>query len=171
MTVELDRERILQLHNDWWKANDTLDIPSMLPILTAEAAFLMFNLNGHPYVGREGHQRIWEFLTGKYVYPEPLTVKVMQMEIRGDMAWIACEAQGRIQFLSEDANFETVVTPESESRASRTTEIFVRDDGEGNPDWRLWHFHCSPLPDLDNVRMGYDDSRRDRGLGELPHGR
>lgn len=171
MSVEEDRQEVIRIHEAWWKANDTLDIPAMKPLIPEGDNFLMFNLNGQPYIGVDGHVRIWEFLTGKYEYPEPLKVEIMDMDVQGDLAWIACEAQGRIRFLSEEANFETVEDSASESRASRTTEIFKRDDGQGNPEWRLWHFHCSALPAPDEVRMGYDDTRADRKLGQKPDGR
>jgi hypothetical protein len=53
----------------------------------------------------------------------------------------------------------------------RSTEIYKRDDGEGRPIWKMWHFHCSPLPPADALRPGFKDTAQSRGgLGSNPWG-
>jgi hypothetical protein len=40
--------------------------------------------------------------------------------------------------------------------------IFRRDDGRGNPVWKIWHFHCSPLAPEDEPRPGFGDRAHER---------
>jgi hypothetical protein len=53
----------------------------------------------------------------------------------------------------------------------RSTEVYKRDDGEGNWAWRMWHFLCSPLAPADEPRPGFGDTFADRGRGLMFCGR
>jgi hypothetical protein len=37
----------------------------------------------------------------------------------------------------------------------RMTEVFVREDHQGKPEWKMWHFHCSPKAPPSERRMGF----------------
>jgi hypothetical protein len=40
----------------------------------------------------------------------------------------------------------------------RETEVLIRDDGAGNPVWKIWHHHCSVHAPDDQIRTGFQDS-------------
>lgn len=40
----------------------------------------------------------------------------------------------------------------------RKTEGLIRDDGAGNPVWKIWHHHCSVHAPDDQIRTGFQDS-------------
>jgi hypothetical protein len=53
----------------------------------------------------------------------------------------------------------------------RYTEIYKRDDGAGNPEWKMWHFHCSPAPEGNEAPVGKSEaySADNRGMGNTPY--
>ena len=53
--------------------------------------------------------------------------------------------------------------PPRDEDPARSTEAYQRDDGPGNPECRMWHFHCSPPPDADEPRPPFGETARSRG--------
>lgn len=166
MTVDADREAILALHKDWWEANHRLVIPQMRSVYPSGDSYLMFNANGHPYFGIEEKTKLWEWYAGQIdiaAYPE---AQIMRLSISGDMAWLACEVAVALRAVGEQgtgsATWEIKDLPRNHVRA---TEIYQRDDGDGNPVWKMWHFHASPLPDPDEQRPALGGTLTSRGLG------
>jgi hypothetical protein len=160
-TLEYDRAQILNLHKEWWEANTGMEIPRMRPCFPEGMNYLMFNLNGCPYFGIEEKVELWEYLGARGVDFQALDVRVMRLEVRADMAWLACEAQSDRRSMDDD-DYKPI--------RIRATEVYQRDDGAGEPQWRMWHFHCSFLPDADLKRVGFDDTHTERGLGGNPWG-
>jgi ketosteroid isomerase-like protein len=160
-----DIEEILRLHREWWEANRDCDIPRMVKVFPSPGAeYLMFNLNGHPYFGMTEKVALWEFYRTLIEEQVVDASQVMRLEVRGDTAWLACEGIAELRPVGGgEWTGDSVDTP-----YFRATEIYHRDDGEGGPQWRMWHFHCSPLPPLDETRPGFEDSTQRRGLGWVP---
>lgn len=156
-TVEKDRQEILRLHDVWWKANLDVDIPKMRTVFAGEK-YLMYNLNGHPYYGLEQKTKLWEALAKMLAIPEISEPKDLRLEIVGDVAWLACENIIRIQLTS---GVEVPGLPTMPFRV-RSTEIYQRDDGTGNPIWKMWHFHCSPTAPDDAPRVPFGDTYASR---------
>lgn len=154
--LEQDRTRILHLHREWWAANEELEVDRMAVLFPVGSAYHMFNMNGHPYFGIDEKVHLWRWLKDhglRFGRPE---MKIVRFEIQGDVAWIAAEGGSVKNFLDD---------PELRQTYYRSTEIYRRDDGEGNPDWRMWHFHGDYLPDLNAVRPAFDDTYVSRGVG------
>ncbi|GAA1858824.1 YybH family protein [Microbacterium koreense] len=169
-TLEEDREAILKLHKDWWEANHQLVIPLMQSVYPSGDSYLMFNANGHPYFGIEEKTNLWEWYQGQIeivAYPD---IQIMRLTISGDMAWLACEGVFPMQAIGEAGTGSDTWQMKGEATENRlrATEIYQRDDGDGNPVWKMWHFHCSPLPDPDEPRPSVGDTGRERGLGHGP---
>ena len=169
MTEEEDREAILKLHKDWWEANHQLIIPLMQSVYPSGDSYLMFNANGHPYFGIEEKTTLWEWYQKEIEivgYPD---IEIMRLTISGDMAWLACEGLFPMRAIGDTGTGSSTweMKDVSENRL-RATEIYQRDDGDGNPVWKMWHFHASPLPDADEPRPAFGDTGRERGLGVGP---
>ncbi|MCR2810640.1 MULTISPECIES: nuclear transport factor 2 family protein [unclassified Microbacterium] len=170
MTAETDREEILTLHKDWWEANHQLIIPQMQSVYPTGDSYLMFNANGHPYFGIDEKTALWEWyqreieITG---YPE---IKIMRLTVSGDMAWLACEGVFPMRAIGSEGTGSATweIKDEEVANRLRATEIYQRDDGDGNPVWKMWHFHASPLPDADEPRPAFGDTPGERGLGAGP---
>lgn len=164
-TVEADAAAILNAHAEWWAANHGLDIDRMRSSFPAGDRYLMFNLQGHPYYGIEEKTKLWAHYADQIEVPEEPVTRVVRLELRGDMAWLAAEVlftlgekvEGGIGATS--AGYE----PQTSKHRIRSTEVYHRDDGDGNPRWTMWHFHCSPLPSADEPRPPFGDTARDRG--------
>lgn len=154
---EADREEILKLHRAWWESNRDWDIPKMRSVFGGER-YLQYNLNGHPYHGLGEKTALWEALAGKVRIPDISPPKHLRLEIRGDVAWLACENVVRIE-LAEGLEVPSI--PKTPFRI-RSTEIYHRDDGEGRPVWRMWHFHCSPAAAEDEPRVPFGDTYASR---------
>lgn len=151
-----DRDRILHLHREWWAANEKLEVERMRVLFPAGSAYHMFNMNGHPYFGIEEKVALWRWLKARGLEFGRPDMKIVRFEIQGDIAWIASEG-GSVKNFVDDLELRPTYY--------RATEIYRRDDGEGNPEWRMWHFHGDYLPDMDDVRPAFEDTYASRGLG------
>jgi hypothetical protein len=172
-TIDDDRTAILTLHQDWWEANHQLVIPTMEPVFpTGDTSYLMFNLNGHPYFGIEEKVKLWEFYQQNLDVVKYPDIQIMRLTISGDMAFIACEGFFPIRVVGESgtgsATWEVDDDEDYDNFRLRATEIYQRDDGDGNPVWKMWHFHASPMPDGDEERPGLGGTPNSRGLGQGP---
>ena len=160
--VDGDRERILYLHREWWEANNGLDIPRMARVFPEGDHYLMFNLQGHPYYGIAEKKKLWEFYKNEVEIDLPIT-RVVRLQIDRNMAWLAAELIFKVREIgAQVVAAKTAGYTPTKTRA-RSTEVYQRDDGLGNPEWRMWHFHCSPLPDADEPRPPFGDTARSRG--------
>ena len=170
-TTDQDREAILKLHKDWWEANHQLVIPLMASVFPSGQSYLMFNLNGHPYFGIDEKVELWKHYQKELDIVKYPDIEIMRMTISGDMAWIACEGNFPLRVIGASgtgsATWE-LDEGEYDDFKLRATEIYQRDDGEGNPVWKMWHFHCSPMPPDDEPRPGLGGTPAERGLGGGP---
>jgi hypothetical protein len=159
--TEQDREEILRLHRQWAEANHGLRIPLMQEVFArGDANYLMYNLNGHPYYGLDEKVKLWEHYKREIAVPEPLPVHDDRIEVRGDTAWIAYEGALPVMDIGQEGGGAAEMPTSADLLyfRFRATEIYHRDDGEGNPVWKMWHFHCSPLAPQDEPRPGFNDT-------------
>ena len=175
-SIDEDREAILKVHRTWWLANMLWDIPSMRQCFPVGPNYLMFNYNWHPYFGIEEKVRLWQYYKASGMQLGPPDVRIMRFEIVGDLAYLANEfeittvlPEGPTSLIEE---VQALPAPgEIVTDRGRSTEVYKRDDGEGRPIWKMWHFHCSPLPPVAAVRPGFTDTAQSRGgLGWTPWG-
>ena len=158
MAAEQDRDEIFRLHQVWWEANRDWDIPKMRSVFAGER-YLQYNLNGHPYYGLAEKTRLWEALDGQLKIPDISEPIRLRFELSGDMAWLACENFVRLALAP---GLEVPGFPKTPFRI-RSTEVYQRDDGEGNRRWKMWHFHCSRTAAEDEPRLPFGDSYTSRG--------
>ncbi|CCH74518.1 conserved hypothetical protein [Nostocoides australiense Ben110] len=174
MSEQEDREAILDLHRTWWEANHQLIIPEMQSVFPSGDAYLMFNLNGHPYFGIDEKTKLWEHYQKELDIVEYPDIEIMRLTISGDMAWLACEGIFPLRSIgasgtgSETWRLETDEAQQVDQFHLRATEVYQRDDGDGNPVWKMWHFHCSPMPPTDESRPGLGGTQDERGVGGGP---
>lgn len=156
-----DRAEILAVSKMWWDANRKFSIPMMVEAFVGADKFHGFNLNGHTYYTISEWVRLWEYLghvmtpsvDGAPAMGEPHDVR---LEIRGDMAFLTAEAMFSAKIAAtSDAQSASLPGPgETLKMPFRTTEVFVREDHEGRPIWKMWHFHASPRAPEGEPRMG-----------------
>ncbi|HEY6418070.1 MAG TPA: nuclear transport factor 2 family protein [Candidatus Binataceae bacterium] len=145
----------------WWDANRKFSIPMMVEAFVGGDKFHGFNLNGHTYYTIGEWVRLWEYLghvmapsiDGAPAMGEPREVR---LTIRGDMAFLTAEAMFSAKIApTSDVQSASLPGPgETLKMPFRTTEVFVREDHEGNPVWKMWHFHASPHAPEGEARMG-----------------
>ena len=163
--IEKDREEILAVSRKWWDANRNFSIAMMCEAFVGGDKFHGFNLNGHTYYAIDEWVQLWKYLghvmtplaqrdAGESAMAEPREVRLV---IRGDMAFLTAESTFTVQVLpSSDSESALLSSPGSVMRIPfRATEVFVREDHEGNPVWKMWHFHCSPHAPESERRMGF----------------
>ncbi len=160
MTDEADLAEINRLHDEWWAANMDFDIPRMRACFVDGDKFLQYNLNGHTYWSLAELTQLWETIAPAFGIPEQEVIDY-RVEVRGDMAWVSHEA--KVKLVAKEG-FELPPTIPAELRI-RETEVYIREDSEGNPVWKIWHHHCSPHAPDDEVRMGFQDSVLTREAG------
>jgi hypothetical protein len=153
--VEKDRQEILRLHDDWWGAHIDMDIDRARNALALGGKTLEFGLTGHTYSDKD-----LDNFTPTYELTAPVEFNNLKMIINGDVGWVTCEATIRYRALDSSGTGSSIMAAD-ESETSlhfRATEIFMRDDGEGNPEWRMWHGHFSPSAPAGESRPGLDDN-------------
>ncbi len=163
--VEKDRKEILAVSRKWWDANRNFSIATMCEAFVGGDKFHGFNLNGHTYYAIDEWVQLWKYLghvmtplsesdAGEPAMAEP---RDMRLIIRGDMAFLTAESTFTVKVLpSSDSESSLLSGPGSVMRIPfRTTEVFVREDHQGNPVWKMWHFHCSPHAPEGERRMGF----------------
>lgn len=170
---EEDRKAILHVHNEWWEANRDMDIPRMRACF-AGPMYYQFNLTGHPYYSLDEKTALWEALKDVVTMPEIGARDFLRMEVHGDMAWLACEVVVQIDNKRRKQRLETgELDPDSKryeladstAMRIRATEVYQRDDGEGRPEWRIWHYHCSRSAPDDQWRVPFKDTYPSRLAG------
>jgi len=168
-----DETAILDLHRDWWEANHQLIIPLMEPVFpVGDDSYLMFNLNGHPYFGIKEKVALWKHYQKELeivMYPD---VQIMRLEISGDMAYICCEGIFPLRAIGQSGTGSVtwgLKDGDYDNFRLRATEVYQRDDGNGSPIWKMWHFHCSPMPPENEERPGLGGTPASRGLGRGPN--
>ncbi|WP_020499873.1 nuclear transport factor 2 family protein [Sciscionella marina] len=130
-----DLEQILDVHNGWYEANIGLVAEKMLAYFPVGDGYHQFNLNGHTYHGVLDKHRLWvnSAKIGLTIAGIKDTVGP-DVQLFGDVALLTAEG---VADLVMSGGADPVPTP------FRTTEFFRRDDGEQNPEWRIWHMHVS----------------------------
>lgn len=161
-----DVEAIRVAHRDWWAANHLTD-----PIRSARnfaQDTLMFNLNGHTYYGLDEMLPMWRY------YADNLDIDMCylwdyRISVHGDVALITAEGifptkERTTEGAWQASNLQIgTVDGSTVGVRFRETSFAKRDDGNGNPVWKLWHFHCSVGAPADEVRPGAGDTWESRG--------
>jgi hypothetical protein len=160
---DADRDEILRLHREWWEANRTMDHERMRKGFPEGDGYYQFNLNGHPYYGLGEKVQLWQaFEAQDMTIPEFGVDEHLRLEIRGDMAWLACENLIRVEAPPEMYSDALPATP----FRVRSTEVYQREDGAGGASWRIWHIHCSRSAPPDQPRLPFGDSYESRLAGD-----
>ena len=161
--IERDRVDILEVSKKWWDANRKFSIPLMREAFVGGDKFHGFNLNGHTYYAIDEWVQLWKYLAdvmqpnadpSAAAMAEPRDVRLI---IRGDMAFLTAESVFTVNVLPTSTSSSSLLPPPGQVARIpfRATEVFVREDHEGNPAWRMWHFHCSPKAPEGERRMGF----------------
>lgn len=138
------KAQILRVHRAWVAANSFLQRDQLKHIMAGQA-FFNYNLNGYRYDGLAELEKLWEpqNMPSAFDLIELRNERHLHIEATADMGWLTvegdCELRMKTAAGSGDmrGDGQTVVMP------YRITELFRRDDGQGNPVWRMWHFHAS----------------------------
>jgi hypothetical protein len=163
---EADRDEILRLHDEWWEANHGIDIPRMREVFPGSGrSYLMYNLNTHPYYGLEEKTKLWAYLQDKVDLTEIPERRHRRLEIVGDMAFLACEGSVPVRVIGAGGAGDALLPEQGDAILwrLRATEVYISDDSQGKPVWKMWHFHCSLLPPADEERPGFGDTAESRG--------
>lgn len=161
-----DVEAVRSAHRDWWAGNHLTQTQRAARNFAPDT--LMFNLNSHTYYGLEEMVPMWDY------YSNNLDVDVCELwdyriSVYGDVAVITCEGTFPTKARHTDGAWKASnleiggVDEETVPVRFRETSIARRDDGKGNPIWKIWHFHCSPLAPADEPRPPFNDTWISRG--------
>ncbi|WP_051792570.1 YybH family protein [Amycolatopsis jejuensis] len=163
-----DVEAVREAHRDWWAANFTREMGRRKRSFAPDT--LMFNLNGHTYYGLDEMVQVWSYYTDNIDngVPELWDYRIF---VSGDLAYLTCEGVFLSRAKTEQGWGTSNATLNDQASdftriRFRETSVLRRDDGEGNPVWKIWHFHCSPAAPADEERPGFGDTWTSRG-GDL----
>lgn len=168
--IEQDLDEIRRVHREWWASNNGLDVDRMQACFAPD--YLMWNLNGHPYYSLEEKIELFRYYREHMVPTQPPELWDIRVTADGDMAYVTSEGILPVTVASDEGSGSSLIdamAPRYERRGEevlfrfRETSVFRRDDGAGNREWRIWHFHCSPLAPEDEPRPCFRDTARERG--------
>lgn len=169
MSVDGDIAEIKRVHRQWWASNQGLDVDKMRECFAPE--YLMWNLNGHPYFSLAEKVHLFHYYREHMVPTEPPELWDIRVEVSGDMAYVTSLGVLPVVLQSDAGSGSAIMDCAARHYERvddiirfrfRETSVFRRDDGEGAPEWKIWHFHCSPLAPSDERRPGFGDTARDR---------
>ena len=132
-----DVAEIIAVHEAWMYSNVGLDIDKMV-VNFANPGYHQYNLNGFTY-DLDEKIRLWEGFHEVGTDLEMTKVQEPFVYVHGDLAYLIDEWD--VVILGTGASGHMV--PQSDTLRVRFTEVFRRDDGQGNAEWRIWHFHAS----------------------------
>lgn len=134
-----DLEQILAVHRGWYESNVGLAPDAMLPYFPSGDGYLQFNTNGHTYHGVMDKHRLWVNLQQMGVNITTIKdVAEPDVQIFGDVALLTAEGMATMVLPATGGGLA-----EPTEAPFRATEFYRRDDGKGNPEWRIWHMHAS----------------------------
>ena len=134
---QADRDRILQLHEDYIDANARFDWAKLEPIWSGAPEALFFNLNGHTYRGRDHWIRLWKFYAQNVQssYWTPFDIGGV---VASDMATVWCHRRTKRNWTGSQPPPQDIHYDGSEF-VTRSTMVFRKEDG----DWHVVHAHFS----------------------------
>ncbi|MCI0633096.1 MAG: nuclear transport factor 2 family protein [Actinobacteria bacterium] len=168
--IAQDETEIRRVHREWWASNVGLDVERMRACFAPD--YLMWNLNGHPYYSLEEKVALFRYYQQHMVPTDPPELWDIRVTVSGDMAYVTSEGILPVTVTSEEGSGSSLIdamAPRYERRGDqvcfrfRETSVLRRDDGAGKPEWRIWHFHCSPLAAEAEPRPCFGDTARQRG--------
>ncbi|GHH63437.1 hypothetical protein GCM10017673_04290 [Streptosporangium violaceochromogenes] len=131
-----DRKALLEAVEDYWRANNHLDIPSLIPLWRDNPEYVFFNSNGFNYQGLKDWLGIWRYYGPRYRCAKEATFGRLRIMIRGDMAIATDEGVNRLY----EQIAETAGPPIAGHPVMRSTMAFTKED-DG---WKCVHAHFSP---------------------------
>lgn len=168
-TDDEDVSEIRRIHRQWWASNRGLNVELMRECFAP--AYLMWNLNGHPYFSLVEKEELFRYYKDHLVPTEPPELWDIRVTVDGDMAYLTAEGILPVVASGEGSGSAIMdaAVPHYERRDGtvrfrfRETSVFRRDDGHGNRAWKIWHFHASPLAPEHEPRPGFGDTAAERG--------
>lgn len=147
-----DHEEILAVHKSWLDSNNGLVIEKMYPNF-ANPGYYQFNLNGHTYTSVDEKVRLWEGLHAvDFNLADMKIVQEPLIHSEGNLAYLLTVWSAVVVGTGTTG----LMTPDPEPTVFRVTEVYRKDDGKGNPEWKIWHFHASPIADPGSPRFPQD---------------
>jgi ketosteroid isomerase-like protein len=167
-----DVREIRRVHREWWASNQGLDVDRMRACFAPD--YLMWNLNGHPYYSLDEKVALFRYYKEHLVPTEPPELWDIRVTVDHDMAYLTAEGVLPVTVTSKEGSGSATMDAalplyercgDAVRVRFRETSVLRRDDGCGNPSWKIWHFHCSPLAPVDEARPGFGDTAAERGPG------
>lgn len=140
------RSEIQRLHDAWFKANAGLRGDLLEDILAAEK-FFNYNLNGYAYYGLSEMEKLWSpaHMPSAFDLRAIINERNLRIEATDTMGWLTVEADVELAMKLDQGSGDMRGEGEVVLMPFRITECYQKDDGDGAPVWRMWHFHCSQI--------------------------
>jgi hypothetical protein len=147
-----DIEDILAVHHAWLDSNNGLVVEKMYDNF-ANPGYYQYNLNGHTYKSVDEKVKLWEGLHATdFDLADMTIVEEPIVYSDGHLAYLMAIWSARIVGTGTTGT----MVPDPEPVVFRVTEVYRKDDGQGHPAWRIWHFHASPIASPDMPRFPQD---------------
>lgn len=155
-----DINEVWRLHRDWMEANRQQSTPLMRQTFVGGDKFHGFNLNGHEYVTIEEWATLWDTFNPdlKMTNVETSNERIV---MKGNVGWVTYDGTLTLKAtrphgagIAKDTHIPfgedgTLTVP------FHGTDVCVKEDENGEPNWKMWHFHCSPQAPAGSRKPGF----------------
>jgi hypothetical protein len=140
-----DLKEIQRVHDEWFEiASRRKPVEDIRHVMAKRDHLIMFNLNGYEYWGIDDFMKLRYYLAENTANSICEDVAPPRIELRGDVAWLTSPEQHIKTAMLTERGFGTpIIDNRTTDLFFRGTELYVRDDGEGRREWRIWHLHYS----------------------------
>lgn len=150
--TDTDRSAIIAVHERWRKSQVGWDAELMRTCKAKGSAFLQYNLSGHVLHGVDQLVALWKEMSQIVDLAESEDLADLRLELDGDLAVLSIDRSVMRFRTREDitlgaGNAAVTFRKSGTEVFFRSTETYRRDDGEGNPEWRIWRAHYDRVPD------------------------
>ncbi|GAW49161.1 MULTISPECIES: YybH family protein [unclassified Nocardioides] len=136
---EQDQQELLAQFQQFWIANDALDIPALKELWRDRDDYVYFNSNGHTYTGFQDWLGIWRYYGPRFKAISQVQLGNVKVMIRGDMA-VLTDDQIKIHRGSAGDEEEILGRKLTGRPVMRATMVYTRE----NDGWKVVHAHFSP---------------------------
>lgn len=141
---------VFEVHDRWRRSQVGWNVDLMRSCKALDDNFLQFNLSGQVFTSADQLAELWGMLRQALVLEASEDLDQPNIIVDGDLAVLTLSrsvmhiraASGRFDAPGGNGRPPVTFTDSATTLVYfRSTETYRKDDGRGNPEWRMWRAH------------------------------
>lgn len=158
VSTDTDVREILKVHRRWFSSAVGIRIDDMVECFVKGPHLVMYNTNGHVYRGIDELVELWRLLAKTTELTRCVDLTEPEVEVFGQVALLTVDRSVMDIRTIEDGGLASSTMGAADEQSAEffhSTELYKRDDGEGRPEWRIWHCNYNNAAGQDEPRPGH----------------